>query len=480
MQENIIYLTASQIVDQIKSRKLSVTEVVTVFLAQIERHNSIINAIFDIRDKEDILEEAQEKDRLLNEGIVMQLHGLPITIKDNLWVEGLKVSNGHPLYRNFVADKDAELVKRLKNAGVIIIGKTNVPLFSIDWQATNFWNGRTNNPFDISRVPGGSSGGAAAAVRAGFSPVELGGDQGGSIRVPSHFCGICGIRPTENALPNKGHLKFPNKPQGQRQVTVAGPLAKTVEDLILMMNVLWDNVHYPLAEIPPISFKSSSWDNGKLNIAISESLNSVAIDQEYLTLFKNFVSELSTQGHSISNDCPIYDETQAYYTCGKITGYEFDINLPTLPLLKTLIYWFIRIRYNDKRWAKGISQGIGISAREYAETLDYKDHVANVYHSFFHKYDIWITPVAAIEAFKHRRTGKSFVINGNKVGYTDALASYTFTTALSGHPIVVIPIGMKKNGLPVGVQIHAKKWSDNRLLQIAKSFEKITNKTEMP
>ncbi|MEM9671968.1 MAG: amidase [Cyclobacteriaceae bacterium] len=480
MSEKIVYLPAHQLVKLIKSGELTIPEVVEAFLKQIERYNPQINAIFNMRRRDDIMKEAEEKSKLRKDAPLGPLHGLPMTVKDNFWVKGLKVSNGHPLYRNFVANQDALLIQKLKNAGAIIIGKTNVPLFSIDWQATNFWNGTTNNPYDLNRVPGGSSGGAAAAVAAGLSPVELGGDQGGSIRVPAHFCGICGIRPTENALSNRGHIRFPNKPQGQRQVTVAGPLAKNVEDLIMMMDVLWNHDTHPLAEVPPVAFKSTSWNRSSLNIAVSESMNKVPIDHEYLEIFRGFISKLAEKEHTISKDEPSYDEDKAYHTCGKITGYEFEINMPKLPLASTLMYCFIRGKYKDHAWAKGIYDGIGISAREYTKTLDYKDHFANTYHKFLHQYDLWITPVAAIEAFEHQKAGKSFTVNKQKVPYTKAIASYNFTSALSGHPIVVIPIGLKKNGMPVGVQIHAKKWADHKLLEIAKHFSQLTDKFTIP
>lgn len=480
MKQDIVYLPAHQIVKQIKSGDLTIVEVVEAFLAQIEKYNPKVNAIFDMRQRDDIMKEAEEKSRLLHNGPTGALYGLPMTVKDNFRVKGLKGSNGHPLYRNFVPEQDAVLVKKLKQAGAIIIGKTNVPLFSIDWQATNFWNGTTNNPYDLRRVPGGSSGGAAAAVAAGFSPVELGGDQGGSIRVPAHFCGICGIRPTENALSNQGHIRFPNKPQGQRQVTVAGPLAKNVEDLMLMMEVLWNHDAYPLAEIPPVAFKSSSWNGDLLKIAVSESINGISIDQEYLEIFRSFVKKVADNGHTISHDAPVYDEEKAYDTCGKITGYEFEINMPKLPLSKVAMYSFIRLKYQDHAWAKGIFKGIGISARDYAQALDDKDYVANAYHRFFHQYDVWVTPVAAIEAFLHQKAGKPFLVNGSKVPYTKAIASYNFTTALSGHPVVVIPIGMKSNGMPVGVQLHAKKWSDHKLLEIAKDLAGLTDKFVRP
>ncbi|HAA23976.1 MAG TPA: amidase, partial [Cytophagales bacterium] len=187
MDPSLVFLPATELLSKIKTRQLTVVEVVSAFLDQIERHNPELNSVIDLRDREDILAEAEAKDLALAQGEELGLlHGLPMTVKDSFLVKGLKNSNGDPLLRNYVAEKDAELVKRLKQAGGIIIGKTNCALYCIDWQSTNFWNGQTNNPYDTTRVAGGSSGGSAVAVAAGMSPVELGADAGGSVRVPAH------------------------------------------------------------------------------------------------------------------------------------------------------------------------------------------------------------------------------------------------------------------------------------------------------
>lgn len=227
----------------------------------MSQNNPLINAVCDLRNKEEILKEALQKDEDVRLGRSLRiLHGLPLTVKDSFLVKGLKNSNGDPLLRNYVAKEDAELIKRLKKEGAIIIGKTNIPLYCIDWQSTNFWNGQTNNPYDLSRVAGGSSGGSAVSVSSGFSPLELGADLGGSIRVPAHFNGICGLRPTENFLSNRGYLKVPNKPQGRRHMVTPGPFAKNVDDLMLMMQVLGNNSKYKIPELPQIDFNDLQWD----------------------------------------------------------------------------------------------------------------------------------------------------------------------------------------------------------------------------
>lgn len=228
-----------------------------------------------------------------------------------------------------------------------------------------------------------------------------------------------------------------------------------------------------MAEIPAVDFESSSWNGEKLRVAVSESINNVEIEKEYLAIFRSFIDVVKADVQEVTYSFPVYDERKAYLTCGELTGFEFGINMPLLPLSKAFIYWFIRLKYRDKYWARGIARGATSSPRQYAKTLNNKDFVSDVYNSFLTNFDIWITPVCAVGAYHHQNTGKPFLINGKQVGYTEAIASYTFTTALSGHPIIVIPIGRKANGMPVGVQIHSRKWTDKRLLDIAKHFERL-------
>jgi amidase len=475
------FLSASEILEQIHSRKISSVDVVLAFLEQIEKYNPIINAITDLRSKADLIEEANEKDRLLAEGILLgDLHGLPMTVKDSFNVKGLKTSNGHPSYRNNVATEDAELIKRLKSSGAIIMGKTNLPLFSIDWQSTNFWFGQTNNPYDVSRVPGGSSGGSAAALAMGFTPLELGSDVGGSIRVPAHFCGVCGIRTTEQALSNRGQFKFPGKPQGHRLLTVSGPMARNVDDLLLALKVLWMDGNM-LSELPPVDFNASAWNGEKLKIAFSPTLYNLEVDNEYKALIDGFIKKLALVGHSIEEDKPIYDSNKAYELNGILMGHEVDACSPVPSILtKVFFYMFILFKYRDFSWAAGMWKGIGISSGRYMKALEEKEKIGDSFCEFLTDYDVWITPVASIPAFKHQMAGKPFIVNGKKVKYTDAIGRYSFDTAIGGHPIVVIPLGQTKGGLPVGISLHGKKWTDKRLLEIARYFQQFTEGFKIP
>ena len=465
----------------VSSREISSSALVSLFYKQIEQHNASINAVTDLLPLSDALAKAGLLDQELAEGSIRgPLHGIPMTVKDTFDVKGLISSNGYPPFRNRVCNTDAALVSRLKAAGAIIIGKSNLPLLAIDWKSENSWFGRTNNPYDLSRVPGGSSGGSAAALAAGFTPAELGSDAGGSIRVPAHFCGVCGLRPTEGLLSNDGHIQFPGKPKGLRYVTVPGPMARTVQDLALMLDILWSKEE--MSE-RPLAADIDAFDSplaDVLNIAFCTQLKGVSIDSEYLQVYEQFLEKLKAAGHQLTEASPAYDHYESYLSWSTIMGFDFGLKMPPLPLKSAFSWAFMLGKYRDALWAKGMYRGISGNTKAYAKALDYKDAVTKSYGQFLKKYDIWITPVAADAAFQHQPTGKAFQINGKKVGYTEALGTFNFTTALPGHPVCVIPIGQIKGGIPVGIQIHARHWHDKRLLRIAALLEQFTPGFQRP
>lgn len=467
----LLFKSASELIKLILRGEVTSINLMQAILTQIDLHNPRINAITDLRSREDLIREAQEKDDMIAGGKISgPLHGLPMTVKDSFNVQGLISSLGDPSLSKNIASEDAFLVKKLKDAGAIIIGKTNLPLFSIDWQSKNSWFGQTNNPYQTEYVAGGSSGGAAAALAMGFTPLELGSDAGGSIRVPAHFCGICGLRPTEHRLSNKGQFLFPGKPQGHRHVTVPGPMARTVEDLLLMMSVLTTPTE--ASEIPPVDFHNSHWDKTPLKIAYSDSLQGIEIERDYKELIHAFFQSVASQGHACFQSQPEHDEELAYALNGRFMGFEIASASPMPRVLTApLMFLFILFKYRDIQWAKNTFKGIMISPRRYQEALEAKEIIAEAYERFFKDCDIWLTPVASLTAFKHQRAGKPFKINGKIIKYTDALGRFNFGTALGGHPVVVIPIGQTKKGLPAGIAIHGPKWQDKKLLQIAKELQ---------
>ncbi len=472
---NIIYSSAIQILENIKAGKWTCLEVTSAFLERIEQHNDTINAISDLRPKDELLAEAKEKDRLLKNGFTPgPLHGLPMTVKDSFSVKGLISSNGNPQLKNNIADDDAALINRLKRAGAIIMGKSNIALYALDWQTDNAWFGRTNNPYNLNKIVGGSSGGSAAAVAAGFSPLELGTDAGGSIRVPAHFCGVCGIRTTESALPNRGNSITPGLPKLARYLTSNGGMAKNIDDLLLLTEILWSGNHY-YSEIPPVPFKNETSPGiESLKIAFSKNLGEHELSNSYSEVYDSFIKKLKTRYNKVVESHPEYDEKESTLLWGKIAGFDFAAAFKNIPFKAALVKGWIKSRYKHKLWAKGMSLGAGSSAFNYAQSLEEKDALGDKFNAFFNKNDIWITPVSISEAIDHQKTGKPIEVNNSTISYADAFIPYNFPTTIPGHPIVVIPIGLTKDGLPVGIQIHGKKWEDYRLLRIAKELESLT------
>ena len=468
---NLVYKSATEILSLIHNGHVRSKDVLIAFLEQIEKHQPRINAITDLEDREALIREAEQKDEMLqNGGIMGPLHGLPMTVKDSFNVKGLISSLGVSSLKKNRAKDDAVLVHKLKNAGAIIMGKTNLPLFSIDWQSTNSWFGQTNNPYNTEFVAGGSSGGSAAALAMGFTPLELGSDAGGSIRVPAHFCGVCGLRPTEQSLSNRGQFLTPGKPQGQRQITMAGPMARTVDDLILAMSVLTQQPE--ISEIPPVDFNRSRRDKSLLKIAFSRTMYGLEIQDDYDELITTFLDNIKAAGHSLHEDQPKYDANLAYKINGRFMGFEIASASPMPPLITGIFtYLFLLIKYRDIHWAGSTYRGIHMSPNLYSKTAEAKEKIGDQFIDFFNDYDIWITPVASITAFKHQKAGKSFIVNGKKMAYTDAIGRFNFDTSIGGHPVVVIPIGVTKNGLPAGISIHGRKWDDKKLLEIAKELQ---------
>ena len=478
--KNIIFKSATEITKLIRDKKISCEAVAKQFLEHIKIHNETINAISDIRDYDDIMTEARAKDKLLQDGVVLgPLHGLPITVKDTYNVIGLISSNGNPKLKDNVVDNDAELVKRLKKAGAIIIGKTNLALYALDWQSTNPWFGQTNNPYNLNHVVGGSSGGSAAALASGFTTLELGTDAGGSIRVPAHFCGVCGIRTTESALSNRGNMVTPKMPRLGRYLTSNGPLARNVDDLKLAMEVLWSN-DQQFSENPPVALKQFKYKSGKLNIAYSPTLDGLSLDEGYKEVYTSFLDKIHQSKHELVQSKPSYSSNALIKLWGKIAGYDFGAAMKHMPFKGLISCLFIKSKYNDAQWAKGMRQGATSSPNDYVRALQLKDDVSDSFTRFFNKHDVWITPVSMTPAFKHQKPGIPFEINGWKVPYTKAFIPFNFPSTIPGHPIVVIPIGITKKGLPVGVQIHGQKWHDYKLLQIAKELEKLTDGFSIP
>src|SRR5260221_3570709 len=233
---DLTFLSASQIAEQIRNRKISPVEVVEAHLARIQKLNPKINAFVQLDGERALAQARAAETAVMRNQNPGPLHGVPISIKSSIAVAGLRCEAGTKLREGYVASADAPLVTRLRKAGAIILGVTNTPELLMAWETDNLLYGRTNNPWDLSRTAGGSSGGEAAAIASGCSAGGVGSDGGGSIRVPAHFCGICGLKPTPGRIPATRH--YPQSVGPFALLGVVGPMTRTIADLKLMFDAM--------------------------------------------------------------------------------------------------------------------------------------------------------------------------------------------------------------------------------------------------
>src|SRR5215211_3560739 len=294
--DDLAFASATELSARIRRRKVSATELLDAYLARIARYNPSLNAVVTL-DEERARKRAQEADAALARNETWgPLHGVPMTLKDGHSVAGMRTTAGFEALADYVPPEDGTVAARLKAGGAIIVGKTNVPVLLGDFQTDNPIFGRTNNPWDLDRTPGGSGGGACAAVAAGLVPLEVGSDLGGSIRIPAHFCGVFGLKPTEHRVSLAGHIPdLPGSPRSARVIAVIGPLARYVDDLALALRVIAgadgrDTDVSPVPLVPEVSSPSLQ----DLRIAWAPTFPNVPVSQDIRAAIEQLATELAS------------------------------------------------------------------------------------------------------------------------------------------------------------------------------------------
>ena len=485
---NIVFATASQLAQMIRDKEVSAVEVLDAYLEQIEKYNYKINAIATL-NVERAKQRAIEADEALARGENWgALHGVPITIKDAIEAAGLRTTAGYLPLKDYIPQHDAIAVERLRAAGAIIMAKTNCATVAADHQTNNSVFGRTNNPWNLNYTPGGSTGGGAAAIAAGLSPLELGSDGGGSIRQPAHCCGIFGFKPTDRLVPTLGHLpEVPGYPKSIRHVLTIGALARSIEDLKLCLCLI-AGADPRQPEIPPVAIKTSPKTLSSLRIAWTPELGNLTVDREISSALANFVTRLAEAGCLIERHIPEeFDFDAAWQTYGESYGQEILVGEPVftwdniLTTLKINYYKFrVDRQYCNSPIERGFLKAFPLNLNKYMQALTKRDRLIAQMDRFLAEWDAYLCPVSSITAFPHQPKGKPIEVNGIKLPYTTACGGYAILLNLTGHPVVVIPIGQSKSGLPIGVQIVGKRWQDRELLAIARQIDEIAGDFQHP
>ena len=456
----LAFQSAVSIAERIRNKELSPVEVVDAHLAHIEKLNPRLNAFVQID-----VERARHDARAAEEAAVRgeklgPLHGVPISIKSSIEVAGLRCESGTKLRAGFVASQDAPLVSRLRKAGAIILGNTNTPELLMAWETDNLLYGRSNNPWDLSRTPGGSSGGEAAAIASGCSAGGVGSDGGGSIRVPAHFSGICGLKPTPGRIPATGH--FPTSVGPFALLGVVGPMARTVADLKVLFQVM-QGPDYGDSSSAPVTLRWPSQGELKnLRIGYFEDDGRTPVTPETHTAVRTAAEALKHAGFDVRPFRPEGLEQarrlwwQFFGIAGGMLlrpmteGREADLS----PILKQLLSW--------------VAAEPPHTGQTLLDTWVMRDALRIEIFSQMREYPILLCPVSSIPAFRHGE--RSWKIDGQTVQYLDAW-SYTEWFNLLGTPAAAIPISQSNEGLPIGVQIVARPWEEELVLAVAAELE---------
>lgn len=458
--DNIIEQPAHHIVNLIKTKAVTSEEVTQAFLERIREVNPSLNAVIQM-DEEESLRTAKKADQALMRGETLgPLHGLPITVKDAINIFGYHNSCGSHLYNNYKPQQEGTCITRLRAAGAVILGLTNSPELLSAYETDNLIYGRTNNPYDPDRTPGGSSGGEAAIIAANGSPLGLGSDGGGSIRVPAHFCGIAGIKPTQGLIPLTG-ITLPGAGAGHLQAFGSyGPMARFVDDLTLALSVLSGPDTFD-PNVPPVMIGNpDDIDIGKLKIAYFTDNGIVTPSQDIMDATLQAVQVLADAGAIIEEARPCNIERtlelhwEPFFTlCDGGEGVR--------GFLASLPYSHISpLRQQFHNEAKKYNLATKDLNRRFVEIAEFK---WNTYR-FLNTYDVLICPPCATTAKLH---GQSF----------NEIRDFTYTMSFnnSGSPAIVVPFSTSATGLPIGVQIVANLWKDHVALAVAKILERYYN-----
>jgi len=461
MSDITVESTAREMAEAVRSRRISARELLDLHLARIEERNPELNAIVSL-DPERARQGAwAADDHLARGGPVGPLHGLPFAVKDTHAVAGWRTTYGSPIFADHVPDHDDLIVERVRRAGVVLVGKTNVPEFAAGSHTFNPVFGTTLNPVDPSRSAGGSSGGAAAALASGMVPLADGSDMGGSLRNPASFCGVVGMRPSLGRVPEWPH------PNMWETTSVGGPLARNVGDLALLLSVLaGPDPRAPHALGDPGSAFAPPVSGTLHGLRVAWSLDlggAFDVDAEVARVIEDAGRLMARNGARTFGAWPELEHADETF--------------------RTLRAWHFQARYGgllrahpDKvkaSLADNIRAGKPLTGADVARAYERRTELAHVMRRFFADYDVLVMPVSQVPPFP---ADQEFPreINGTPLeSYLDWMRSAYFIT-VTGCPAISVPAGRTSDGLPVGVQIVAPHGADRRLLEIAAAFEAVS------
>ncbi|MBK8022796.1 MAG: amidase [Chloroflexi bacterium] len=474
------FVPVSQLARLLQQREVRVREVLEALLDQIARHNPQINAVVTLdadgaRARADALDrEGPQPDQ--------PLWGIPVTLKDAWEVAGMRSTAGYPPLADYVPSTDATVAARLRAAGAILLGKTNVPILSTDTQTHNEIFGLTVNPWSVDRTPGGSSGGSAAAVAAGMSFLDVGSDIAGSVRIPAHYCGVYSLKTTEHRVSTAGHIPpLPESPRGLRRFSIAGPIARSVDDLELALRVI-AGPDPRQVDLPPVPLPDSVAvpPVGSLRIAWTDRFGPYPVTEDTTRTVAEAVAQLARQGAHVEQRLPEgFDSPDLWELYGKL--YWAVVGAGLTPEIDADEAEYARFTPDSPdAFSRGAGQAIHASLRLFGQGMLAREAYVNALDRLLSDFDVLIYPVSPTPAWPHIPHMSNVMVAGQTMNYFEAGTYYCIPFNLTGHPVVVIPGGFSDEGLPIGLQIVGRRWDEIRLLAFARQIDGVLNAYRRP
>ncbi|MFF9073556.1 amidase [Streptomyces sp. NPDC014872] len=467
------FRSAGQLAAAVAAKEVSSVELLDHYLARVERLDPKVNAIV-ARDEEGARAAALAADRAVSRGEPLgPLHGVPVTIKDSLEVAGMRTTGGSTRWGHHISTHDAESVARLKDAGAIVFGKSNMPPDARDWQTYNEVYGTTNNPWDPTRGPGGSSGGSAAAVAAGLTGLELGGDTAGSIRVPAHFCGVYGLRPSFGIVPRYGSVSgHAPGTLADFDMAVLGPLGRHADDLDLGLDVLAgaDHDRAPAWRLELPSARASTLREFRVAAWLDDPF--CPVDSELVAIMQAALEAVRAAGATVVDDKgPVgLDETM-------------DLYQPLLMAQSGLVE-------PDESYARlvelaategttgGFASDLTLRFRDWHALDERRQHSRRRWAEFFRDVDVLLCPVSPTAAFPHDQqpdpgwSVRTLPVDGTDRPYREML-TWMAPSSVNHLPAAVAPVGATREGLPVGIQVIAPYLHDRTAVRFVRCLAEV-------
>lgn len=466
------FVSATAMCGLLRRRAVSSAELLDVHLRRIALYNPSLNAIVTPA-YEAARMAAAEADAARSRGEDRPLLGLPVTLKDSINVRGLATTVGMPEFAGYVSPDDAPIVARLRAAGAVIVGKTNVPPMLADFQSNNPVFGRTNNPWDLTRTPGGSSGGSAAAVAAALSPLDFGSDFSGSIRVPAAFCGVYGHRPSDTALPRCGQFPVDPLPNPANALVVQGPLARDARDLELALDCVagpepGEEVAWTI-KLPPARFESLRTCRAAI-LPIPEWL---PVDAEILASLEGLASALALAGARVAQVQPacLADAKRHYAAFCELSHALMAVSVD--PATKAARAGAFRAMGDE--FSLACAKGVEASAEEFFLLHRERAERRASFREFFKEWDVLVAPITLTAALPHgpmpypplvSDLTRSLDVNGLTVDYNLQVVLPALGS-LSGQPSTAFPVGLNRAGLPLGLQVIGAYLEDRTPIRFA-------------